>query len=600
VRFGTGSPVNAASSSGSQIQVSSPANALSGPVNLTAYFSNGWLALAPSAFSYGPTVVSILPNAGKPQGGDSVTVLGYGFGTNAGSVTVTIGGNAASVQNVQALPGFAAALGLDSTYPFALEQITLITPAGSAGKADLTIQSPAGSATVTKAFQSVASSQTYTNPGLHKFIAYDPSRQRLFLAATDHLDVFDLKALAFVSPIEPPPNGPPPDAGPRGVALTPDFSQLIVADFGAQSVYLINPDGAAYNGTAVSVGGVAGFSSSGPARVAATSAQTVFVGLSGEGGTGACNNCLGQMNILASPPVFQPAPQPEVSALTGTPLLQADAAGDVAFLAYDTSPGGPVALWNAATPNIFSLWTANDAATDLATSCDGTVFAMRSANTTEIRGSNLTLVSTPTTAELENIPSRTAVPGIALHPTGALTYEPFLDGPPPSAPPATGIHGGIDIRDAHSGQLRLRVYLPEAFAMLNTDVDGLHGGFLTTDENGQRLFALTTSGLSIVQLADVPPGDWHVVACVGSGSRGKHCVRSRQRLSERHQSHAGSKNHDNHSEGHEHTGADDAGPQVWAAAACPDESGWRISFARRRLFGAVVSLTFHRAVSSKY
>jgi hypothetical protein len=39
--------------------------------------------------------------------------------------------------------------------------------------------------------------------------------------------------------------------------------------------------------------------------------------------------------------------------------------------------------------------------------------------------------------------------------------------------------------------------------MLNTDADGLHGGFLTTDENGQRLFALTTSGLTIVQLANV-------------------------------------------------------------------------------------------------
>ena len=78
-----------------------------------------------------------------------------------------------------------------------------------------------------------------------------------------------------------------------------------------------------------------------------------------------------------------------------------------------------------------------------------------------------------------------------------------VDGPPPAAPPATGIHGGIDIRDAHNGQLRLRVYLPEPFAMLNADVDGLHGGFLTTDENGQRLFALTTSGLTILQLADV-------------------------------------------------------------------------------------------------
>jgi hypothetical protein len=93
-----------------------------------------------------------------------------------------------------------------------------------------------------------------------------------------------------------------------------------------------------------------------------------------------------------------------------------------------------------------------------------------------------------------------------MHPSGALIYEPFLDGPAPASPPATGIHGGIDIRDAHNGQLRLRIYLPEAFAMLNTDIDGLHGGFLTTDENGQRLFAITTSGLSVIQLANVPLG----------------------------------------------------------------------------------------------
>jgi hypothetical protein len=42
--------------------------------------------------------------------------------------------------------------------------------------------------------------------------------------------------------------------------------------------------------------------------------------------------------------------------------------------------------------------------------------------------------------------------------------------------------------------------------MLSTDIDGLHGGFLAIDENGQRLFALTTSGLTIVQLASVPLG----------------------------------------------------------------------------------------------
>ncbi len=521
MQFGAGNPVNAAAAGATQLQVSSPASASSGPTNLTAFFSNGWIALAPSAFSYGPSIVRVFPNAGTQQGGDTVTVLGYGFGASSGSVTATIGGNAASVQSVQALPAFAANFGLDTTYPFALESITLITPPGTAGKADLTIQSSVGTATAAKAFQYLTSSQMFPNAALHKFVTYDQSRQHLYLSATDHVDVFDLNAQAFLSPIEPPPNGPPPDADLRGVALTPDSSELIIADFGAQSVYLVDPDAAEYNGTAVPVGGVAGFSSSGPARVTATSTQTVFVGLSGQGSTtGTCNGRLGQLNLLATPPAFQPAPQPEVSALTGTPLLQADAAGDVGYLAYDTAPGGPVALWNAATPNSFSLSSSNDTATDLVTSADGTIFAMRAANATEIRGPNLFLFASPTSAELENIPNRVTVPGIAIHPTGALIYEPFLTGPPPTAPPATGIRGGIDIRDAHSGQLRLRMYLPEAFAMLNTDVDGLHGGFLTTDENGRRLFAVTTSGLSIVQLANVPLGIGTLSPSSGSAAGG--------------------------------------------------------------------------------
>ena len=46
-----------------------------------------------------------------------------------------------------------------------------------------------------------------------------------------------------------------------------------------------------------------------------------------------------------------------------------------------------------------------------------------------------------------------------------------------------------------------------------TDVDGLHGSFFTTDENGQRLFAITSSdgtpqnsALTIIQLVAVPLG----------------------------------------------------------------------------------------------
>jgi hypothetical protein len=50
----------------------------------------------------------------------------------------------------------------------------------------------------------------------------------------------------------------------------------------------------------------------------------------------------------------------------------------------------------------------------------------------------------------------------------------------------------------------MRIFLPEPLAMLSTDTDGLHGSFLVVDETGQRIFALTTSGLTIAQLADVP------------------------------------------------------------------------------------------------
>jgi len=64
-----------------------------------------------------------------------------------------------------------------------------------------------------------------------------------------------------------------PNAALRGLALTPDNSHLVVADFGAQSIYLIDPDTS--SGSASFVGGIPGYVNSGPSRVAATSAQTV-------------------------------------------------------------------------------------------------------------------------------------------------------------------------------------------------------------------------------------------------------------------------------------------------------------------------------------
>jgi hypothetical protein len=70
----------------------------------------------------------------------------------------------------------------------------------------------------------------------------------------------------------------------------------------------------------------------------------------------------------------------------------------------------------------------------------------------------------------------------------------------------------------------MRIFLPQQFM---TDIDGLHGGFLTTYENGQRLFAITStdgspqnSGITVVQLARVPLGIGTLAPAAGPAAGG--------------------------------------------------------------------------------
>ena len=524
LKFGTHLATSVSVAGTTQMQAMSPPTVANGSVNLTAYFPSGWLALAPDAFSYGAQVLDLLPNAGAPTGGEAIQIYGYGFGSDPSKINVTIGGVSGTVQKVENVTALASSLGLDPTYPFSLERITLQTPAGTAGKADLSLTAPAGSLSIPRAFQYLQSVQVNSKAALYKFLLYDQNRQFVYMSATDHVDVFDLHAGAFKPGGLPLIcfwsgqllSGPCPNAGLRGMALTPDGSQLIVADFGSQTIYLLNPDNpvtptSPANASFVRVGGVAGFAASGPSRVAATSTKTVFVGLSGQGGTSAaCSSCLSQLDLTASPPTVQPAAEPEVTTVVGAPLVQATTAGDRVFLSFATAPGGPVGMWDAASPKHFTTSATGETSNDLAAAADGTMFATYAGSNAEIRGSDLTLQSSLANPELERLPGRVSVPGITLHPTGSLVYQPFLTGPAPpespNPPPAPNLRGGVDILDAHSGRLRLRIFLPEPFAMRDTDVDGLHGGFLAIDENGQRIFALTASGLTIIQLASVPLG----------------------------------------------------------------------------------------------
>src|SRR5260370_19495751 len=175
----------AASVTGSSlIQASSPPSIVNGAVNLSAYFPSGWLALAPDAFSYGPQILEILPNAGAKAGGDAIQIYGYGFATDATQITVKIGGAAAIIQKVENVSSIAPSLALDSTYPFPLQRIMLLTPPGTPGQADIAVTSAAGATTPPRSFQYTQSAQVSAKPAFSKFILYDQKRQCLHLAPT--------------------------------------------------------------------------------------------------------------------------------------------------------------------------------------------------------------------------------------------------------------------------------------------------------------------------------------------------------------------------------------------------------------------------------
>jgi hypothetical protein len=191
------------------------------------------------------------------------------------------------------------------------------------------------------------------------------------------------------------------------------------------------------------------------------------------------------------------------------------------FALYQASGANNEAIWSANDSANFSASPVNEPITDVATSGDGTMFATSSNNISggispsasgssglEIRDASLNLVSGRATPELEQFSAGTNAPGIAMHPSGALTYQPFLDGPAPAENPNGTVppllHGGIDVFDSRSGQLKLRVALPEPLTTDSSDVDSLHAQYLAIDETGQRLFVITKSGLTVVQLASLP------------------------------------------------------------------------------------------------
>lgn len=235
-------PASSLSQGSGEFDATTPAGS-AGPADLYAVMADGGMLIVPEAFSYGPTILEVTPNAATAEGGGTGIVYGYGFGSTMDNspiptdLQITVGGKAVTVT------GYAPnAYGLESP-PFNLQAAAYTIPPGAAGTAsDVTVTTPSGTATASGALQYLPAVQQFPLAGavLAQGI-YDSTRDLYYFTDASQIRVFSRSQGQWISPI-------PVPAAPTGtthrllgIALSPDGTKLAVSDIGADVIYVMNP-----------------------------------------------------------------------------------------------------------------------------------------------------------------------------------------------------------------------------------------------------------------------------------------------------------------------------------------------------------------------
>jgi WD40 repeat protein len=464
-----------------------------GPVNIRMEDPDNVQAWMPQAYTYG-SVLSPGPDlAGPANGGASISLYGYGLGDNsalsiaAAGTTVTIGGAQGTISSESSLPNL-------PSYPFPLWYLTVKTPAVSAGEADITATTAWGAGTLHSMYHSL-DIPSYALDGTPYSMAYDATRNKLYIAVTDHVDVFSLTSNSFTSTIQIPTLNHVKQLG--GLALTPDGKSLIAANWGDGSVAIINPDSPS-TATAVAVGAVPGPPyGQGPNELGATNTGLVFIGV------GAPPNSISTA-VAQKAGMAQSHPRPGTLSTTSTGpeapvwILNLSSMTAAPFAPTNTayyapeisaSPDGSevclageylgTALYSSATATVKNAWLNENgfcAVGDSVVVGGGSGTGAAVANLAGQEVSSISLVDYQKSTLGEPI-------GLAMDNTGALLYLPYGD--------------TIELFDTHTGEHRESISLP-------APLDDLFDGPTAVDNTGGKIFVFTSNNLTIVQMDVLP------------------------------------------------------------------------------------------------
>jgi DNA-binding beta-propeller fold protein YncE len=445
------------------VNLTIPAGNAAGPANATLTRTDGFFEVIPDAVTFGPTIVRVDADAGSPAGGDSVKIVGYGF--DSPNTQVLISGKAAAIsQTTGAISG--------TTFP--TERITITTPAGSAGLADVTVNTPSGSTTSPRAFQYVSSVQVFPTVGALDAITYDSSRKRLYVSNQDHnrVEIFDLTTNQFLSPVT-------VGNAPTSIALTPDAQLLAVINSGDGTASLIDPVKlqvmttyqllTAADRDKVGCGGVV-------TQISPVAPHKMIISV----------NCVALLDAGVAHLIDL-----DTGSLSCNGTIGCDSGGTN----LNVGLGAPVTASNRDGTKVF--FTANDVGvldlkantltingagifSDSAADALGDVFAA-DFGTYDTQAVRISIMAFEPYADSGSQSFHNVV-GEKLNPSGSLLFFPQ--------------DSGVDIFDVHTGRLMLHLVLPDPIP-LDTNA-------MVLDETGTKLFLISSTGITVAQLFQSP------------------------------------------------------------------------------------------------
>ena len=426
-------------------------------------------------------LLHVIDTIGSASGGDPIRLLCSGVDTTpASSISVTIGGASASVLSVappsnQNLPSVSI--------------VTVKTPAGSPGLADVVLSANGTTSTAAKAFQ-YASTKLFPFSTTPTYLLYDNSRQKLYASHGDQVEVIDPVSGQLLTPLVPA-SGQNSNSQFAGLSLSPDSNRLYIADPGTHLIYMLD---LTQPGTGITIDPTAALGA--PSPIAPARAwETASGSLVGSDGSG---------SFFTLDPGFTSG-----SWITDTLGIRISASpwdsveqGAFIFSLNPLSPlgnFGQVGLWDA----VHSVYTPSADATPLGLTYEGveasanqdaTVIAVggstpgRDFNSPNLLGFDLNPIGYLLDHFDVSVPAGT--PSFFFDPTGALLFKAG------TLPNSNG--GYVEIDDLHQWQPAGTVVLPEPFV---TSYTPYSQRMLAIDNTGQYLFGVTQPGIILMQLS---------------------------------------------------------------------------------------------------